>query len=141
MVSVCEGYVHVEVTLHLMLQNESKSIPCADGCELEDHTELDLGEVLKISCPCEEYLQNLLNDQEALRVCGGTYTTGAQLLDTDFSQCVTATNDVTSGLCHATMVCIVPVFVYAFKAYLHICNLTPCHYRRQMIIHWNNHNL
>ena len=78
----------------------------ADGCETNSHKELDLGELLEIPCPCHEYLWMLsdLMDQKAWRVCGGSYTNGSQLLDTDFSQCTTVTDQITSSLCHAAMV-------------------------------------
>ena len=76
-----------------------------DGCELGSVIELDVGEILKMPCPCQEYLHNLLDGHNALTVCGGSYTTGAQLQSIDFSQCSTATNFISSGLCQVAQVC------------------------------------
>ena len=74
---------------------------CVDGCELEDHTELDIGEDVTEPCPCNEFLTN---GNQAWRRCGGSYTSGGQVQPTNFSQCVTVTDDITSILCLAVMV-------------------------------------
>lgn len=86
-----------------------------DGCEMNNHTDLSLGEVVTMPCPCQEYLQNLLDNQEAWAVCGGSYISGAQLLDVDYSQCVTVADDLTHGLCHAAMV----KYLHYLQAYLY----------------------
>lgn len=77
---------------------------CVDGCELDEHTELSLGDTVRRPCPCQEYLQTLLNGQETRIICSGSYRRGVQSLQTDLSQCVTVTNEVTNALCQAAMV-------------------------------------
>ena len=74
---------------------------CVDGCELEDHTELDIGEGVTVPCPCNEFL---INGDQAWRQCGGSYTSGGQLHTTNFSQCKTVADDITSVLCSAVVV-------------------------------------
>lgn len=75
-----------------------------DGCEMGNHTEFNLGEVIKSHCPCEEFVFALVEGQHAQRVCGGSYTNGAQWLDVDYNQCITVTDDITKCLCDAAKV-------------------------------------
>ena len=77
-------------------------ISYVDGCELNDLIELDIGDTVTVQCPCQEYLNNV---SLGLRRCGGSFTNGAQLEDTDYSQCVTDTDNLTRSLCLAVMVC------------------------------------
>ena len=76
-----------------------------DGCELDNNIEFGIGDILEIPCPCQEYVHGLLSNQIGQAICGGTYVTGAQLLNIDFSQCSTVTNVISSTLCHAALVC------------------------------------
>ena len=59
---------------------------------------------MKLPCPCYEFLSNLLDGQQASRHCDGSYSDGGDLQNTDFSQCVTVTDDLTNSLCSAALV-------------------------------------
>ena len=80
----------------------------ADGCEISSHSELDIGELIDIPCPCHEYVWMLpdIGNQRARINCGGSYASGPELMDTDFSQCITVTDSTTSSLCQVAMVII-----------------------------------
>ena len=69
--------------------------------------EINLGESLELPCPCSEYLTSLpdASRQNGVRKCGGSFRNGAQLLDTDFSQCATSVNETSRTLCWAITVC------------------------------------
>lgn len=108
-----------------------------DGCETVGNIELSIGESSEISCPCHEYLQMLPEsmNQRGRRVCGGSYTYGAQLFDPNFSQCAMVFNDATSALCHAVQVMINPISRYPVELSIlcHIHNVNVC--RLHIIIH------
>jgi hypothetical protein len=45
-----------------------------------------------------------VGNERARISCGGSYKNGSELLDTDFSQCITVTDPTSSSLCQAAMV-------------------------------------
>ena len=77
-----------------------------DGCETKGDAELNLGESVVTPCPCSKYLAMLpeIKKQKGLRMCGGSYTSGAQLQNTDYTQCATAVNETSHSLCQALVV-------------------------------------
>lgn len=80
----------------------------SDGCNINQETDLDIGESIEVPCPCHEYLQTIpgVRNQKAIRVCGGSYKNGAQLQESDLSQCTTVVSGAALGLCFAAMVCV-----------------------------------
>lgn len=101
----------------------------ADGCEISSHSELDIGELIDIPCPCHEYVWMLpdVGNQRARINCGGSYASGPELMDTDFSQCITVTDSITSSLCQVAMV--ISSFTVpspSLMVYIHAKLFSPC---------------
>ena len=71
-----------------------------DGCDLGDN-EVGIGDTAEIPCPCQDHLHGLIDSQKATRHCSGSYRNGADLQDTDYSECVTITDNITNSLCHS----------------------------------------
>ena len=72
-----------------------------DGCEME--SALDVGQNISVPCPCQEFLEMVpaIKDQRGWRACAGTYTHGAQLEQSSFTQCTTVVQTITNQLCQA----------------------------------------
>ena len=73
----------------------------ADGCEME--SVLDVGQNISVPCPCQEFLEMVpvIKDQRGWRACAGSYTHGAQLEQSSFTQCTTVAETTSSALCQA----------------------------------------
>ena len=73
---------------------------------MADNTEIELGENIKIQCPCHEYLEMIpqVKGQVGQQFCSGSYKNGAHLSNVDFSQCTSVINATTQSLCDAIKV-------------------------------------